>query len=114
MDELTEQLTPQAAAERADLDQAFREVFATASGKRVLFWVLEQCAIYRDPDCGESTHATSGIVGEQRVGRKLIAKLDELDARNYPVLLLAVAEDKAMKRAAQDLASQQKDDDDAA
>ena len=114
MSELAEQLSPQEAAERADLDQAFREVFKTAAGKRVLFWMLEQCAIYRDPDCGEFTHGTSGIVGEQRVGRKLIAKLDELDARNYPTLLLAVAEDKAMKRAALERAAQQEDDDDAA
>lgn len=114
MTDLAEQLSPQDAAERADLDEAFREVFKTASGKRVLFWMLEQCAIYRDPDCGELTHATSAIVGEQRVGRKLIAKLDELDPRNYPALLLAVADDKAMKRAALERAAQQEDDDDAA
>lgn len=116
MSELVEQLSPLEAAERADEDNAFREVFNTAAGKRVLFWMLEQCAIYRDPDCGESTHLTSGVMGEQRIGRKLIAKLDAIDPRNYPALLLAVAEDKAMKRAASERAAQSKeqDDDDAA
>ncbi len=46
MSDLAEQLSPQDAAERADLDEAFREVFKTAAGKSVLFWMLEQCAIY--------------------------------------------------------------------
>lgn len=113
MSDLTEQLSPLEAAERADLEAAFREVFATASGKRVLFWMLEQCAIYQDAYTGED-NATNYTLGQQASGRKLIAKLDELDPRNYPTLLLAVAQDKAMKRAALERAAQQEDDDDAA
>ena len=113
MSELAEQLSPQEAAERADLDEAFREVFKTASGKRVLFWMLEQCAIYQDAYTGDD-NATNYTLGLQAGGRKLIAKLDELDPRNYPTLLLAVADDKAMKRAALERAAQQEDDDDAA
>ena len=113
MSELAEQLSPQEAAERADLDDAFREVFKMAAGKRVLFWMLEQCAIYQDAFTGDD-NATNYTLGQQASGRKLIAKLDELDHRNYPTLLLAVAQDKAMKRAALERAAQQEDDDDAA
>ena len=113
MSDLAEQLSPQDAAERADLDEAFREVFKTASGKRVLFWMLEQCAIYQDAFTGDD-NATNYTLGRQSSGRKLIDKLDELDPRNYPALLLAVADDKAMKRAALERAAQQEDDDDAA
>lgn len=113
MSELAEQLSPQDKAERADLDQAFNEVFKTASGKRVLFWMLEQCAIYQDAWTGDD-NATNYKLGQQASGRKLIEKLDELDPRNYPALLLAVADDKAMKRAALERAAQQEDDDDAA
>lgn len=113
MSDLAEQLSPQDAAERADLDEAFREVFKTASGKRVLFWMLEQCAIYSDAFTGDD-NATNYTLGLQGGGRKLIAKLDELDPRYYPTLLLAVADDKAMKRAALERAAQQEDDDDAA
>ena len=113
MSELVEQLSPLEAAERADEDNAFREVFNTAAGKRVLFWMLEQCAIYQDAFTGDD-NATNYTLGRQSSGRKLIDKLDELDPRNYPALLLAVADDKAMKRAALERAAQQEDDDDAA
>ncbi len=113
MSDLIEQLSPQEAAERADLDEAFREVFKSAAGKRVLFWMLEQCAIYSDAFTGDD-NATNYTLGLQGAGRKLIAKLDQLDPRYYPTLLLAVADDKAMKRAALERAAQQEDDDDAA
>ena len=58
--------------------------------------------------------ATNYMLGLQSAGRKLIAKLDALDPTNYPTLLLAVARDKAMKRAALERAAQTEDDDDAA
>lgn len=102
MSDLIEQLSPAQQIQRDELDRAFRDVLATASGKRVLFHILEQCAIYRDPDHGENTHSTSAVIGEQRVGRKLIALLDEIDPRAYPKLLLDMAEITAMDRAAAD------------
>jgi len=43
---------------RDEITTAFREVFATASGKRVLFWMLEQCAIYQVAFAGEAVSAT--------------------------------------------------------
>lgn len=100
MFELTEALSPIQQVEREELDRAFNAVFATAHGKRVLFWMMEQCAIYEDAYRGEETHATSAKLGEQRVGRKLIAMLDSIDPRMYPQLLLDRAEIKRLDSAA--------------
>jgi hypothetical protein len=113
MVDLTEYLSPLDTVEREELDKAFRQVFATAGGKRVLFWMLEQASIYRDPDCGENTHLTAGVVGEQRVGRKLIAMLDDIDPRMYPQLVIDRAEIKAIDKANADAraAKQEKEND---
>lgn len=99
-DDLSEQLSAQEQSERDELVRAFAEVFALAAGKRVMFWLLEQCAIYADPFAGDQTNATNYTLGQQSVGRKLISKLDEIDPRHYPRLLLDIAELKAMDRAA--------------
>jgi hypothetical protein len=113
--ELSEQLSPQQQSEREELARAFREVFALASGKRVLFWLLEQCAIYQDAYTGDND-ATNYTLGRQSVGRKTIAMLDDLDPRFYPMLLLASADLKAMDRAAAEKRAdkQEGDDDDQA
>lgn len=110
-DELSEQLSPIEAFEREELANAFREVLASASGKRVLFWVLEQAAIYSDAFGGENTNATNYSLGLQAVGRKLISKFDEIDPRFYPRLLLDVAELKAMDRAAVARATEKDEED---
>jgi hypothetical protein len=114
MIDLGEQLSAQEIAERADIDAAFRAVFSTPEGKRVMFWMLEQCAIYGEAYAGEHTNATNYTLGLQAGGRKLIAKLEQLDPRYYPTLLMAVAQDKAMKMAARERTNEPEDDDDAA
>lgn len=93
--------------EQEELDKAFRDVMSLASGKRVMFWILAQCEVYADPDCGEFTHGTATKIGAQKIGRKLIGKLDSIDPRLYPKLLLEIADMKAMAQAAQ----QENDDD---
>ncbi|UVD59028.1 hypothetical protein NE852_12920 [Rhizobium sp. Pop5] len=98
MSELDENLTPAERRERDVLAAAFREVFLLPSGKRVLFWMLEQCAIYREAFAGEAVSATHYALGLQGAGRKLIAKLDEIDQRFYPSLLLEIATIKAIDR----------------
>lgn len=99
MSDLQEQLSPEQEIARAELAKAFREVLATAAGKRVLFWILEQCAIYRDAFCGEN-NATNYTLGQQSSGRKIIAQLDETDPRLYPQLLVDIAVIKEFDRAA--------------
>lgn len=109
MSELSEKLSPAEQFEREELAKAYREVFATAAGKRVLFDILTDCAIYRDAYAGDN-NATNYALGQQATGRRLIAKLDQIDPRLYPNLLLAHADLKAMDRAAC-AAKQEKNDD---
>lgn len=111
MSDLTESLTPQQESERLRLNRAFSEVFRTDAGKRVLFWLLEQAAIYEDAFAGDQSNATNYTLGRQSNGRRLIAKLDEIDPRFYPQLLLAVAELNAMDRAAASRAANSGEDD---
>lgn len=106
---LSEQLSPQEQSERDELVKALGEVYALAAGKRVLFWLLEQGAIYADPFAGENTNGTNYSLGLQAAARKVISKLDEIDPRLYPRLLLDVADLKAMNRAA--LAAKQETED---
>ncbi|EJZ17386.1 hypothetical protein [Rhizobium sp. Pop5] len=68
MSELDENLTPAERRERDVLAAAFREVFLLPSGKRVLFWMLEQCAIYREAFAGEAVSATHYALGLQGAG----------------------------------------------
>lgn len=112
---LAENLTPQEEVERAELRAAYRAVFATAAGKRVLFDVLEQCEIYNAAFTGEN-NATNFRLGLQEAGKRLIGRLDEIDPRMYPQLLLGRADLRMMDRAIAEKASakQGSEDDDVA
>lgn len=97
--------------ERSALDSAFRHLLTDAAGKRVLYWMLEQCAIYRDAYTGDAA-STNYMLGQQSSGRKLIAKLDEIDAQFYPQLLMDIAEIRSRDRAAGEALDNPEDDDD--
>lgn len=97
--------------ELADIDAAFAEVFKLAAGKRVLFWMLEQCALYEDAFAGDQTNATNYLLGRQSSGRRLIDQLNAVDPRFYPQLLLDIAELKAMDRAAAPRAADEGEED---
>lgn len=108
---LTEQLSTLERIERDAVETSFREVFATHAGKRVLFWMLEQCKIYRDAYTGEAA-STNYVLGQQSAGRMLIGKLDEIDPQFYPQLLLAIAEIRNRERAAAEAMENPETDDD--
>lgn len=93
--------------EREELEAAFRSALASDDGKRVLFWLLEQAGVYRDPFSGDDA-TTNYVLGQQSIGRRLIGQLEAIDPRAYPRLLLEVADMKAMALAA----DEQKDADD--
>lgn len=112
MSELEEQLSPEQKAERDALERAFRDVFATAAGKRVLFWMLEQCAMFESAYGGENTNATNFMLGKQEAGKRLVGMLDQIDTRLYPRLLLDVADLKAMERAAAERRANKENEDD--
>lgn len=99
MADLIEQLSQMQDAEREAIAKSFRDVLALPEGKRVVFWMLEQCGIYQDAFSGDQINATNYVLGQQAVGRKLIAQLDGIDPRAYPTLLLQVADMKAMDKA---------------
>lgn len=111
MTDVTEERSAQQQAEHEAVNKAFCDVFDTPAGKRVLFWMLEQCSIYTDAFAGDN-NATNYTLGLQAGGRKLIDKLDEIDPRFYPQLLLAIGEIKVMERAAESRAAKQENDDD--
>lgn len=100
MDHFNEQPSHPHTPQRDEITTAFRDVFALDAGKRVLFWMLEQCAVYRDAYSGELTNATHYILGRQGAGRTLIAKLDSIDPTMYPKLLLAIADFKEAEKVA--------------
>lgn len=62
-------------------------VLSKPEGKRVVLWVLEQCAIYRSAFTGDND-ATNFRLGEVNVGQRLISKLNEVSPSEYPRLLL--------------------------
>ncbi|MBX5020416.1 hypothetical protein [Rhizobium lentis] len=108
MSDFIEQLSPLHTVEREEITKAFREVFALSAGKRVLFWMLEQAAIYQDAFAGEATNSTNYTLGRQSAGRRLIEMLDAVDPRFYPALLIAIADLKTIDlAAAESLAKQQ-------
>lgn len=109
MSELKPQPYPSQDSDQDELAKAFRDVLASASGKRVLFWVLEQSAIYQDAYTGDDG-ATNYTLGRQSIGRRLIDQLDRLDPRTYPRLLLDVADMKAMDAAADAVAASEDDE----
>ncbi|NJL06816.1 MAG: hypothetical protein HC900_00065 [Methylacidiphilales bacterium] len=94
-----EHLADDARREAADNDRALRAVLDTADGKRVVFWLLGLCGLYQDQHATGMADATSYMLGRRSVGLMVINKLNELDARLYPLLMLEVAQLKEMARA---------------
>lgn len=97
--------------DRDELNDAIKATLASGAGKRVLFWVLEQCAMYESPFAGANTNATNFILGRQDVGRRVLDQLNEIDPRIYPQLLMDIADMKAMAEAAQKTKEEGNDDD---
>lgn len=110
-DDVQEGLTPAQAYERDTIERAFRAVLQTEQGKRVLFWMLERCAIYRDAFDMEAS-VTNYTLGRQAAGRDLIGMFDEIDPRIYPRLLLDIAEIKDVDQAAAEALTENKENDD--
>lgn len=76
--------------ETEETQRAFREVFASAAGKLVLYAILSDCNVYQSAYAGELTAATNHALGKQTVGHSIINRLDEMDPTAYPELLLHI------------------------
>lgn len=113
MNDLAEKLSTDEGQKRELLAIAFRDVLSSPSGKRVMFWILEQCAIYQDAYTGEN-NATNYTLGLQAAGRRVIAQLDAIDPRLYPKLLTDIADLKLEEKAVADRAANPEKEDDEA
>ena len=94
------------------LADAFRQVLSLPSGKRVLFWVLEQCAIYSDGYTGD-TNSTNYVLGQQAVGKRIVLELDTIDPLIYPNMLLDIAKLKNEEKILAQRGDEQEQEDDA-
>jgi len=108
---LTEHMTPQQAIERERTEKAFRTLLKGEDGRRVIFWMLERCGIYRDAYSGEN-NATNYALGGQAPGRRLIEQLDQIDPRLYPQLLLDMAEIRESDKAEAEARARNMENDD--
>ncbi|WP_421930048.1 hypothetical protein [Nitratireductor rhodophyticola] len=90
----------QKTVEQEELEKAFRAVFATNAGKRVLFRVFELAAMFQTPFSGENTNATNHTIGRQEVGRMLLSEMNGIDPRMYPQLLLDMEDIRETDRSA--------------
>jgi len=89
-----------AAQEEADLLDAFRLMMETAEGKRVVFWLLGRAGLYANAFDAGSEAAERHRLGRQSIGLEILQKLDLVDARLYPRLLLERGEARELERAA--------------
>lgn len=96
---LLENLSPAEKYERDKLDGAFRALLRMEEGRRVLFWLLENAALYDDPFAVDEAY-TNYRIGAQSIARRLIIKLNEIDPRLYPQLMLDAADVREKDRAA--------------
>lgn len=82
------------------LDEAFKNVLSTPSGQRVMFYILEQCAMYQDAFSGDN-NVTNYTLGLQAGARRIVGRMDAIDPRMYPKLLTDMAEVRLMDEAAE-------------
>jgi len=70
---------------------AFRAVMATREGRQYVWWLLEQCGIFRTSFTGNST--TFFNEGQRNVGLVLIADINAACPEQYIVMLTEAKED---------------------
>lgn len=93
-----------AASDEQDLRASLQSLLTTADGKRVVFWLLSRAGIYGAPFNTEAAIERYQL-GRQSIGLELLSKLDQIDARLYPRLLLERGEQEEMTRAAREAAT---------
>lgn len=81
-----------------DLDEATRFVLSHAMARRFLWWVLEQCGLFRASFSGNSS--TFFAEGERNIGLKIISQLDGVNPTAFPKLMFDMAADEEARRTA--------------
>ena len=104
-------MTPIDESKAAELAKSYQNVFRSADGKLVLFDILELCGMYEAAFTGDN-NVTNFRLGTQEAGKRVIDRLNQIDARFYPQLLLSIAELREMQKAASDAANKGQEDHD--
>lgn len=68
------------------VEEAYKKILATEEGKTVIWDLLSYAEIYGDAFTGNST--TFYKLGLQRVGKRIIERINALDPKAYAKLLL--------------------------
>lgn len=82
---------------QGDLDDATRFVLSNPRARRFLWWVLEQCGLFRASFSGNSS--TFFAEGERNIGLKIISQLDGVNPTAFPKLMFDMAADEEARRA---------------
>lgn len=67
-----------------------RAVLKTASGRKVIYHILDLCNLYADSFTGNSQ--TFHLEGKRSIGLDILALIQEVDPKAYPKLLLEMQE----------------------
>lgn len=95
--DLSRQLSP-AQSSKHDADAgALDAVLRLPQGRHVVMWFLGLCDVYGVSFVSGEPDLTAFNLGRINVGKRVIAKLDEVDPEAYPRLLMSVAADRTAK-----------------
>lgn len=84
------------AIEREELETATRLLMQNLQLRPFLWWLLEQCGIYRQNMSANS--AMYLMEGQRSIGLQVIALMDEVDPTAYPAMLLDAAKTELARR----------------
>ncbi|MBL4786532.1 MAG: hypothetical protein JKY49_14030 [Cohaesibacteraceae bacterium] len=85
-----------------EIVEALQVVLRNKHCRIVLWWILEQCGIYRNTFSGNS--ATYFMEGERNIGLKILNQIAAVDARAYPKLMLEMVAEREAQREARKMA----------
>jgi hypothetical protein len=80
----------------AERVQALRDVLATLAGRRVLWWLLEQCHLYHQSWSPGQADRTAFLEGERSIGLRLLDQIERVGPLRY-----AQMREEALERARQ-------------
>jgi hypothetical protein len=79
-----------------DLDDATRFVLSDARARRFVWWILEQCGVFRVSFSGNSS--TFFAEGERNIGLKIISQLDGVSPTAFPKLMFDMASEAEARK----------------
>jgi len=81
---------------QGDLDDATRFVLQHAQARQFVWWVLEQCGLFRVSFSGNSS--TFFAEGERNIGLKIVSQLDGVSPTAFPKMMLDMASEEEARK----------------